>query len=166
VKKVKVYKNSRFELHSAPESDSIFIHEYQPEYSTVVALVDGRLVMVKQYREGIGQDTYELPGGAMVKGETPEDAARRELAEETGYICGELIYLGKVHAYASMIDRQIHMFFTKDISEQRDQNLDFDEDIEIQTYEVEEAFAQIRDNHWPDAETAQGLLLARLKGLL
>ncbi len=161
-----VYKNSRFEILSRSDSDSVYVREFSPEYVTVVALKDGQLVVVKQHREAMGQDTYELPGGAMEAGESREEAARRELREETGYTCGELVPLGTAHSYACIINRLNHLFFTQEILGQQEQDLDFDEDIEIQTYPVDDAFELIKNGSWPDSELSQALLLARLNGLL
>jgi ADP-ribose pyrophosphatase len=51
---------------------------------------DGSLLMVENYRHGVGTDLLELPGGFINKGEVPLSAARRELIEETGYTCNKV----------------------------------------------------------------------------
>lgn len=56
---------------------------------------DGRILMVRQYRPARGRVTVELPAGMVDTGETPPDAALRELREETGYAAGELHFLGR-----------------------------------------------------------------------
>ena len=55
-----------------------------PESVTIVAVDDGEIVLVRQTRPGAGDWTLELPAGCLEEGETPEQAARRELAEECG----------------------------------------------------------------------------------
>lgn len=62
---------------------------------TVLPLTaDGRVLAIRQYRPGPGCVVLNLPGGLIDDGETPEEAARRELTEETGYVAGELEVLG------------------------------------------------------------------------
>jgi ADP-ribose pyrophosphatase len=57
-----------------------------PDYTSVVALTDDRQVLiVRQYRPAVEQYTLEFPSGLIDPGETPAEAARRELLEETGY---------------------------------------------------------------------------------
>jgi ADP-ribose diphosphatase len=60
---------------------------------------EGAIVMVWQYRPTIESDTIEMPAGAIEAGETPEECAARELAEETGHRCAALLPLGpgRVH---------------------------------------------------------------------
>ena len=56
----------------------------------VVVDADDRLLMVRQYRSGMGQESLEIPAGKRDPGETPEDCGRRELEEECGLIAGGL----------------------------------------------------------------------------
>ena len=69
------------------------VREYvqHPDAAVVIPLLDERTVlMVRQYRYAAGKHTLEFPAGKIDEGETPEQAARRELLEETGYQCDEL----------------------------------------------------------------------------
>ena len=66
-----------------------YVLEY-PDWVNVIAITeDGRFVMERQYRYGLGETCLEIYAGVIEKGETPEEAARRELEEETGYTGGE-----------------------------------------------------------------------------
>lgn len=63
-----------------------FIRVDAPDWVNVIAVTpDGGVVLVAQYRHGTDAVTLEIPGGAVDDGESPLDAARRELEEETGY---------------------------------------------------------------------------------
>ena len=67
-----------------------------PDWVNVIALTkEKRIILIEQYRQGIEEITLEIPGGMIDAGEDPEAAARRELAEETGYEATEFILLGK-----------------------------------------------------------------------
>lgn len=67
-------------------------------YVVVLAVTtDGRVPLVRQYRPAVDEVVLELPSGHVDEGETPADAARRELLEETGCEAGELVFLGELH---------------------------------------------------------------------
>src|SRR5690606_31983768 len=62
-----------------------------PDFVVVVAVDEtGRLVLVRQYRRGVGAHTLEFPSGHVEPGDTPEHTARKELLEETGYVADNL----------------------------------------------------------------------------
>lgn len=67
-----------------------------PEWAQVFAVTeDGRVAMIEQYKHGPGVASLELPAGYLDPGETPEEAARRELREETGLEADDWRYLGR-----------------------------------------------------------------------
>jgi ADP-ribose pyrophosphatase len=66
-----------------------------PEYVNVVAVTrDGRAVLTHGYKHGLRRTSYHLPGGYLEPGEAPQEAAQRELLEETGYIAERWEALG------------------------------------------------------------------------
>jgi 8-oxo-dGTP pyrophosphatase MutT (NUDIX family) len=78
-------------------------------------LPDGRLLFVRQFRFGIGAETIELPGGIVDNGEDSQQAALRELREETGYSSEEWTYLGKVPSNPVFMDSYIHHWAANNI---------------------------------------------------
>ncbi len=77
------------------------VHEFlrldAPDWVNVVALTtEGRLILVQQFRHGTDRETLEIPGGAVDPGEGPEQAAARELAEETGHRAASVTLIGVV----------------------------------------------------------------------
>ena len=76
-------RKDRCQLPNGHIVPAFYVNEY-PDWVNVFALTEeGQVVMVKQYRHGIREISIELPGGVIDEGETPEEAARRELMEET-----------------------------------------------------------------------------------
>jgi 8-oxo-dGTP pyrophosphatase MutT (NUDIX family) len=83
------------ERDSDGSAHNFFVIE-APDWVNVIALTrEKRIVLIEQYRQGSEEITLEIPGGMIDAGEEPEAAARRELAEETGYESKEFILLGK-----------------------------------------------------------------------
>lgn len=78
--------------------------------SIVPVTQDGLVVFVRQYRVGIDAPTLEVPGGIIDEGQTPADAALRELREETGYGAGKLARLGASRPNPALQDNWHHMF--------------------------------------------------------
>ncbi|MCC7438709.1 MAG: NUDIX hydrolase [Armatimonadetes bacterium] len=75
------------------------------DWVNVVALRDdGHVILVRQYRHGSDEITLEIPGGIVDDGETPQEAARRELLEEAGYNCAEAIIIGRVRSNPALFD--------------------------------------------------------------
>jgi 8-oxo-dGTP pyrophosphatase MutT (NUDIX family) len=90
-------KVRRVSPRTGAELDFFVIHTM--DWVNVVPFTeDGRMVLVRQFRHGPERATLEIPGG-IIHGsdEDPADAAIRELREESGYACGELIHLGQVN---------------------------------------------------------------------
>jgi ADP-ribose pyrophosphatase len=85
-----------------------------PDWINVVPLTDdGRVVLIEQYRHGTGEVSLEIPGGMVDAGESPADAAARELLEETGYEAGEVTLLGKTRPNPAIQDNWIHTFLAR-----------------------------------------------------
>jgi 8-oxo-dGTP pyrophosphatase MutT (NUDIX family) len=78
----------------------------------VLPIVDGRMVLLEVYRHALGSRLWEAPKGFLDAGETPAEAARRELAEETGLTCApeHLVPLGSVAAEASTLATRAALF--------------------------------------------------------
>ena len=81
-------------------------------FSCCVATVDGRLAMVRQFRYSVGDWQLELPAGGIEAGETPAQAAARELREETGLTAGSLVDMGMVYPSVGSTDEECHIFAT------------------------------------------------------
>jgi ADP-ribose pyrophosphatase len=104
------------------------------EWVNVVPLTpDQRVVMVRQYRHGIGDFTLEIPGG-MVDDEdaSPLFAGRREMVEETGWDSERLIDLGAVHPNPAIQGNRLHTFVALDVENRHETHFDTTEETEVE----------------------------------
>ena len=134
------------ELPDGRKHSDYYILEY-PDWSTAFALTeDNKVVMVRQYRHGLGVISTELPGGVVDKGETPEQAIKRELKEETGHEFDSIEYLGKVSPNPATSTNYMHMFLAKGGRKVADQKLDATEDVEILIHSIDEFKQMMKEN--------------------
>lgn len=86
-----------------------------PAWVNVVALTtDDQLVMVRQFRHGSRSVTLEIPGGLVDPGESPAEAAVRELLEETGYRAGRIDSLGSINPNPALFANRCHMLVARE----------------------------------------------------
>jgi 8-oxo-dGTP pyrophosphatase MutT (NUDIX family) len=117
------------------------------DWATVVPLTkDGQAVLVRQYRHGLGRVTLELPGGILDDGETPLEAARRELAEETGYSGNTFVEIGTISPNPAIQSNMIHYFLAQDVEKTGSQHLDATEEIEVALMPLDELVALAENN--------------------
>jgi ADP-ribose pyrophosphatase len=84
------------------------------DYVSVVAVTeDEQLLLVRQFRPAVGRMTVELPSGHVEPGETPEQAARKELLEETGYLADTFTLLGNLSPDTGRLGNRMWCFFAK-----------------------------------------------------
>jgi ADP-ribose diphosphatase len=82
----------------------------------VVPFVDAeRILLVRQFRHLARGDSWELPGGGGLPGETPEAAAQRELREEGGYRAGRLTFLTRFLPSAAYLDETAYCFIGQEL---------------------------------------------------
>lgn len=124
-----------------------YVYEF-PAWVTALALTsEGKVVLEKQYRHGIGETAFELPGGCVDGSDISlQDAIARELLEETGYRFNSFTYLGKTCANPSTNNNWMHMFLATGGELSGKQQLDDNEDIEVHLASITELKALLATN--------------------
>ena len=114
-----------------------FVDEYFildcPDWVHVVAYTpSGRYILVHQFRQGVRDFCWELPGGSLDHSkELPLEAAQRELLEETGFTSKDWVSCGTLYPNPALQNNRIHVFIAKNCSRSSDQSLDPCEEIEV-----------------------------------
>jgi ADP-ribose diphosphatase len=123
---------------------------------------DGRVVIVRQYRAPLDRETWEFPAGRLNKGESAEDAARRECEEEIGFVPNRLERLCALYPAPGFCDEELIFFRASDLqppaSDSR-RKPDEDEDITTRTVAIAEARAMLDRGEIVDLKTAYALTL-------
>ena len=105
-----------------------------PDWVIVVPVMNSekgkQFVMVWQWRFGTKSLSLEFPGGVLEPTENPEQAAARELTEETGYYPGKIKKIGEFCPNPAIMSNKVHFFLAEDLSGDGIQNLDKDEYVE------------------------------------
>jgi len=132
--------------------------------ANVIPVTNGKCVlMVKQYRFGIEDYTIEIPGGLCEKEEDKLIAVKRELREETGYTADNWTFLGSVYSNPVFITNQIHHFIAIGASKDSDQQLDFDEEIELLEMPISDLIEKLDGGFFRHPHTISALNLARTR---
>ena len=121
---------------------------------------DGDIVCVRQYRYSIGQPLLEIPAGKLdSKDEDPIDATLRELREETGAICRELIPLGEYYGSPAIMGERIFMYIATGL-EFGEMDLDDDEFLQVVRIPAKELEKMIYSGEVTDGKTQAAVLKA------
>jgi len=118
----------------------------------------GEVVLVRQWRQPLGAFTLELPSGGVDVGEEPEQAARRELFEETGYRAEGLKHLVSVHTSTGRSTEVCHLFQCGAVRDERGPRPEPTEFISVVELPFGEALRLVSDGGITDAATVLGLL--------
>jgi ADP-ribose pyrophosphatase len=142
------HDNSGFEIHR-----NIIRHPG----SAVMMAVDAqdRILLVKQFRLPAEADLWELPAGRVDPGESPMEAAKRELREETGYQANAWTELVSYWPSPGYVAEKMNLFLAQDLTAGA-QNLMDDERIQIRWFDNEEVGEWIRDGRIADGKTIIG----------
>jgi len=129
-----------------------------PGAVAILPMVDAEHVcLVHNQRPVVGTTLWEIPAGTLEPGETPQRAAVRELAEETGYRAGRWRRLIQFFPSPGVLSEVTHLFLARDLTPGV-QQLERDEELEPHVVAWQEALAWARDGTIRDAKTLIALL--------
>lgn len=120
--------------------------------SCILAIINGKIILEKQYRYPVDEILYELPAGKLDPNEEPVDCAMRELEEETGYRALSINSLGNIYSTCGFSNEKIHLFYTDNLIKTKT-NFDPDEFVELEFFTLEEINQMILDNKIVDSKT-------------
>ena len=148
----------KVELPNGKEAGREFIR-HPGAVAVVPVTPEGNIVLVRQYRYPVGKVMLEVPAGKLDKGEHPDDCARRELEEETGYVAHRIKRLSSIYTTPGFTDEVIHLYIAEQLTLAK-QRPDEDEFLEVEVYTKEQIRVMINDGTINDAKSMLALLLA------
>ena len=160
---IKVYKDHmKFANGNTAEWD--FIH-HDGAAAVIPVMDDGKILMVKQYRNALERDTLEIPAGKL---DDPDEegivCASRELKEETGYSSDDLEWLLTIRTTVAFCDERIEVFVARNLIP-GEQHLDEDEFVDVKAYKLEELKGMIFEGKIQDSKTMAAILAYESKYL-
>jgi len=123
----------------------------------IIAVSGSDVILVTQYRRAADKVLLEIPAGKMERGETPRQAAAREMAEEIGY-SGKLRPLAKWYLAPGYSTELMHVFVADELKKIARGPLDDDESIKINRVELSVALKKCLNGKIRDSKTVAGLL--------
>lgn len=126
--------------------DDYFVSVRPDVVITFAVTVDSYVLLVRQYKQGVQQITLELPAGTFTRG-TAIDAAKRELLEETGYACDQLIHIATIFDDSSKNSNLVHIFLGTNATEVALQNLKENEvagGIDVEKIHLSDILSKVR----------------------
>ena len=136
-----------------------------PDWVNVIPVLDdGRVLLIRQWRYGIATECLEIPGGLIDPGETEQQAAERELLEETGYRAGEWQLLGFTHPNPAFMSNRLTTFLATGLTLEEPDTThlgDDDEHITLLHMRFSRALDLIRAGALVDAKSVSCILFAR-----
>lgn len=118
---------------------------------------EGKILMVRQFRNAIDRYTLEIPAGGLNSGEDNLSCAIRECEEETGYKAGEVKHLIDIYTTVAFCNEKISIYYTKGLIPSK-QNLDEDEFVTVERFSLEEIVKLILEGAIQDSKTIAGIL--------
>lgn len=170
VKRELVYQGSILDIYD----DSIQLPDGKIEHwdyvehrkgaaAVVAVLEDGRLLLVRQYRNALNRFTLEIPAGARDSVTEPtSECAARELEEETGYRCDNLEFLISLKTTVAFCNELVDVYVARNLIPSK-QKLDEGEEIELEAHTLEDLCEKIYKGEIQDGKTVAAIMAYKNK---
>lgn len=144
------------------DSNWDFIH-HNGGAAVIPVTEEGKIIMVRQYRNAVDRFTLEIPAGALNYAEEGGlTCVARELEEETGYRSENIEWLITINSWPPFTNEQVEIFVARDLIPSV-QNFDEEESIELEEHTIEELVALIFQGEIKDSKTVAGLMAYAVK---
>ena len=135
------------------------------DYVHIFALTkNGQIPLVRQFRPALEAITLELPSGHVEVGETPEQAAKRELREETGFVANELILLGNLSPDTGRLSNRLWCFFAPHVGQSPSNDFKPQPDLEPLVYDKSLRNLLLAEPAFSSALNRATILMAAARG--
>jgi ADP-ribose pyrophosphatase len=152
-----IYKDTML-LPNGKQEEWDFVSHRMGAAAILPVLPDGRIVMVRQYRNALERETLEIPAGARdSKTEDTALCAAREMEEETGYRSDHINYLLSIRSTVAFCDEFIDVYVATDL-EPGTRHLDQAESIDVELYPIEELCQKVYAGEIQDAKTVAAIM--------
>lgn len=118
---------------------------------------DGKIVLVRQYRNSLDKEVLEIPAGGLEPGEETGAAAARELTEETGYVAGKVEPLMTINTTVAFCNEKIFIYKATELS-LGEKHLDRDEYTDVECYSLDEITEMIQKGEITDSKTISAIM--------
>ncbi|CAA9442061.1 MAG: ADP-ribose pyrophosphatase [uncultured Rubrobacteraceae bacterium] len=153
-------RSERLRLPDGGIKDPYYVIE-RPDAAIIFPLTEsGEVVLVNQYRPPLEMMELGLPAGLVEEGERPEEAARRELSEETGYTGGDWELLGSLASSPSLKDNWAYLFLARGVEETTPPDPDEHELVEVVRVPVKELLNLVHQGKIVSSSGVAAIMLA------
>lgn len=124
-------RRDKLQMPNGHICDEWYVLEY-PQWVNIIAItIDGQIIMERQYRHGLKRFAWEIPAGVVEQNETPEQAAKRELLEETGFGGGNWTEIMQLSANPTAMTNINYTFLATNVEQVSKPNQESSEDISV-----------------------------------